>query len=410
MHLVNKTPSITDSQRDLRLSIWFSVLSLERTITTITGRPSMVRDIDCSVLPAVDGTIDPDKNLLNPTHRGSNEMWRSALSAQRANRGIPFEQTPSLAVTVEPTFFLRQVELSSIANSAVSKLYSSHITHSEWSDIQLMIRELNQKLHDWNDNLPEPYDPDCARQSAGGDPVRAALGMLFHSTRVIINRPCHCRLDRRIADQSSSSDSFNVNSASQCVAAAMGILALVPDQPDLAVIYQGPLWWMCFHHLKRAAAVLIQEVTLHSENSPARGSSALTGAKKAINWLHAMGTTSSPAYASWVTLSRLLVRATQRFGGDLSNVRIAEQEGKEDANTLAAAELATTGGQDDEPPGSMMGFERPSFRPGLDDLVFDYDLLGDLNFDAWDQLPMTQGQGDFFPTESEMGGLPQSQP
>ncbi|KAL8941356.1 MAG: hypothetical protein Q9216_002295 [Gyalolechia sp. 2 TL-2023] len=395
---------MTDSQRDLRLSIWFSVLSLERTITIVTGRPSMIRDIDCSVVPPVDGTIDPDKHSPNPAYNG-NETAGSAQAAQRATHanssGQTWSRISTLAFTVDPAFFLRHVELSSIGNSAVSKLYSSHIRHSEWSDVQLTIRELNQKLNDWNDNLPEPYDGNSDYQKSGGDSVRAAVGMLFHSTRIIINRPCHCRLDCRIADQSSASDSFNVDSAGQCVASAMGILALVPDQPDPAVIYQGPLWWMCFHHLKRAAAVLIQEVTLLYENAPTKGPSVLTFAKKAINWLHAMGSSSSPAYASWVTLSRLLLRAAQRFGGDLSNVRIAEQEGKEDANTSA---VAGPGGQDQQPPGSTMGVEGLDFPPDFDEPDFDYDIFGDLNFNAWDQFPMTQGQWSIFPPDSDMGG------
>ncbi|KAL9003373.1 MAG: hypothetical protein Q9188_003746 [Gyalolechia gomerana] len=411
MHLINRTPNMTDSQRDLRLSIWFSVLSLERTITTITGRPSMIRDIDCSVLPPADGTIDPDKHLLHPTHNSSNETSSSAESAQRANLDIPSGQTWSristLAVTVDPTFFLRHVELSSIANSAVSKLYSSHIRHSEWSDIQLTIRELNRKLNDWNDNLPEPYVPDTAHQKPEGDPVRAAVGMLFHSARVIINRPCHCRLDFRITDQSIASDSFNLDSARQCVASAMGILALVPDQPDPAVIYRGPLWWMGFHHLKRAAAVLIQEVTLLSKNASAGGRDVLTDAKKAINWLHAMGTFSSPAYSSWVTLSRLLLRATRRFGGDIGSVHIAEEDRKEDHNTFAAKGVAAPGGQDHQSPGSMMRIDGQDFQPGIDDLGFDYDLFGDMNFDGWDQ---SNDSGELFVDRQRDGWAPATPP
>lgn len=404
MHLLNKTPNMADSQRDLRLSIWYSVLSLERTITTITGRPSMIRDIDCSVVPPSDGKIDPDKHRMESTYNDSDETWSSR---QRDKSGIPAGQTWSHmsapAVKGDPNFFLRHVELSSIANSAVSKLYSSHIRHSEWSDVQLAMRGLNRKLDEWNDNLPERFDFEPTHTMSEVDPVRAAVGMLFHSTRVIINRPCHCRIDDRIADQSSNSDSFNIDSAGQCVASAMGILALVPDEPDPATIYQGPLWWMGFHHLKRAAAVLIQEVTLLSENAPVKGPNVLTDAKKAINWLHAMGTSSTPAHASWITLSRLLVRATQRFGGDLGNVRIAGEEREEDTNTLAAGGPATTGDHYHQP-GLMMGIEGQDFQPGFGDLGFDYDHFGDLNFDAWDQFQMTQGS--LFPTDTEMEGAP----
>lgn len=76
LHLINTTPNMSDRRRDLRLSIWFSVLTLERTMTIITGRPSMIRDMDCSVVLPDDGAIDPDKHLQSPTSRAILETWK----------------------------------------------------------------------------------------------------------------------------------------------------------------------------------------------------------------------------------------------------------------------------------------------------------------------------------------------
>ncbi|KAL8838747.1 MAG: hypothetical protein Q9170_001996 [Blastenia crenularia] len=383
---------MTHGQRDLRLGIWFSVLSLERTISAITGRPSMVRDIDCSAVLPEDGTIDADKHLQDSTLSERIQSSRPAKDTKYGElRGQMSSHATTSPVSVESTFF-HHVELSSLANLALSRLYSPSVRHIKWSELQSSIRELNQKLHEWNSNLRRPYETDLAHQKPERDLGRAAVGMLFHSTRIIINRPCHCRLDQRIANQSSASYKLNVDSASQCVASALAMLALIPDQPDPVSIYQGPLWWMFFHHLKRATIVLLQEITFLCENAPPNSENVLTVAKKAINWLHAMGLSNHPAYSSWVTLSRLLHRAGQRFGGDLSGVRIAEEEGKENLSSFATRRFAAQGDQIYSFAGPMFEIDGQDSQLGLGDMGLDHDFLGDLNFDTWDQTLMEQGE------------------
>ncbi|KAL8718912.1 MAG: hypothetical protein Q9225_004015 [Loekoesia sp. 1 TL-2023] len=393
-----------NKQRDLRLSIWFSVLTLERTMTIITGRPSMIRDMDCSVILPDDGAIDPDKHLQRPTSRANLETRKTIeRPSLEASSGQTWARQSTSVGTVDPTFFLHHTQLSSIANLVLTRLYSPHVRHTKWSELQLTIRELNRMLHEWNSNLSRAYETDSTCSTPETDLVRIAIGMLFHSTRIIINRPCHCRLERRIADQSSTSKSFNVDSAGQCVASALGILTLIPNQPDPTFIYQGPLWWMCFHHLKRAATVLILEITFLSENAPSKGQSVLGDAKKAINWLHAMGASSKPAYSSWATLSRLLHRAAQRFGGDLSDVAIAEAERKEDSSSSAATSgFAVQGDLGQQVPSSifqMDGLDGQDFPlGGLGEQTLGNDLLGGMDFSAWDQFPLSQAPGDFYPS------------
>lgn len=399
LHLTNTTPNMTDTQRNLRLGIWFSVLSLERTIAVITGRPSMVRDTDCSVGLPEDGSVNPDKHLHDSTSTSSVDPWRPI---ERIGSGHPFGQTwnpiPTSDIAIDPNFFIQHAQLSSMADSVLSRLYSPHIRHIKWSALQSTIRDLDLQLCDWNAQLPITFHTDPSRQRPEQDPVRIAIGMLFHSTRIIINRPCLCRLEDRITKQSATSDSINAEAAGRCVSSAQGILALIPNQPDPALLYHGPLWWMGFHHVKRAATVLIHEITFASEHTPTAGEGILMDAKKAINWLHAMGTSSSPAYGSWVTLSQLLLRAAQKYGGDVSDAVIADEEDP----SFALTDVAVAEGQEDQLPGSMFGMEAPDFQLGYGEGSADT-MFGDLNFGTWDQFGM--GQGSFFPALSGMDGM-----
>lgn len=395
LHLTNTTPKMTESQRNLRLGIWFSILSLERTIAVITGRPSMVRDADCSVILPEDGLVNPDKHLHeNPTSTGNRDPWGPiGRTGSSHSFGQTWQHVPLSVVTIDATFFIQYAQLSSLAESVLSRLYSPHIRHIKWSELQSTIRELDQKLCDWNTDLPISFQTDFTRQRPERDPVRVAIGMLFHSTRIIVDRPCLCRLDDRIMKQSVASKSINSEAAGRCVSSARSLLALIPNQPDPAIIYHGPLWWMGFHHIKRAATVLIHEITFLSEHTPAKGEDILADAKKAINWLHAMGTSSSPAYNSWVTLSQLLLRAAQKFGGDVSDAVIADEEDP----SFALTEFGVAQGQEHQLPGSMFGMEAPEFQLGFGEPGAE-NMFGELSFGTWDQFGL--GQGSFFPAAS----------
>lgn len=67
MHLINTTPTLTQHQKDHRAMVWFSVLALERNITVITGRPSMIRDRDCSItMPQLVAGEDSSQKAVYP--------------------------------------------------------------------------------------------------------------------------------------------------------------------------------------------------------------------------------------------------------------------------------------------------------------------------------------------------------
>ncbi|KAL8970197.1 MAG: hypothetical protein Q9183_001630 [Haloplaca sp. 2 TL-2023] len=358
-----------DVEKDLRVAIWFSVLSLERTVTVITGRPSMVRDLDCSAMlqpgPAVN--MKKRKNVRGP-NKGPKEQMLQGL---QSSEFLP-----------DAKFFHQYVDLTSLADEALSSLYSAHARKMKWSEAQATILKLDRRLSQWNCKLPKAFLIDPGAQGTGASGVSLSLGMLFYSTRIIINRPCLCRLDRRISKHSKVADAINIAASERCVVSARGMLNLLPNGlgPDPSVIYRAPLWWMAFHHLKRAAAVLILEMTFQADHTPAACEDMLDDAKKAINWLHVIGASSSPARSAWITLSQLLFRAAQKFGGDLSDTVIAPD--KEDVQSPPRKEadvkregLPSTGGVDLQPSDFALGYMRQG----------EEDIFADMGLGDWDQ-------------------------
>ncbi|KAL9636010.1 MAG: hypothetical protein Q9204_002410 [Flavoplaca sp. TL-2023a] len=372
LHLVNRTPGMTESQMKLRSGLWASVLSLERTVAIVTGRPSMVRDRDCTATLPPDGLMAPD-------------MHHGRVSTSNA------ASAPTMS---DCTTFFHYVELSSLADLVLAALYSAHVRHRKWSELQATIRELDQKACDWNTSLSRPFGTDPSCQTPEQDSARVAIGMFFYSVRILVNRPCLCRLDRRIEHQSESSGLINAAAADRCVNSARSILGLLDDNPSPAIIYHGPFWWMGFHHLKRATTVLIQEITLRSENTSAAGADIMTDAIKAINWLHTLGLSSSPAYSAWVTLSRLLLLAAQEFGGDLSGARIADPS-LQSGNNIAKEESQR------EIPEPAFGMQYEEYPIVFGEQEIGENMFSDGNSNAWDQL-FGLGQESFFPMNSEL--------
>ncbi|KAL8732878.1 MAG: hypothetical protein Q9166_002479 [cf. Caloplaca sp. 2 TL-2023] len=372
---------MTDSQKNIRLCIWFSVLSLEQTISVITGRPSMVRDIDCTAILPSSGLPDPDAYSRPGTQ---NETMSLRVPIGYSQQDL--KQCPSIE---DPSFFVHYVELSSLADLALSNLYTAHIRHIKWNELQSTILELDERLLKWNADLSRPFPTESTEQHAEQNPARIAIGMLFHSTRILINRPCLCRLDYRIRHQSDTSDSINVSSADRCIASAQATLALIPDEPDLALIHQGPLWWMGFHHLKRAAVVLILGIRFLHQHPSAVRADVLTDSKKAVNWLHVLGLSSSPAYSAWVTLSRLLLRTARSVGGDVSGAIIAEE--KPDPGSAVGGSMPAA----QQPPYVSSSTSEVPFPMTLEEQGAGGGIFSNLGLHEWDQFE--SGHGEFFP-------------
>lgn len=322
MHLRNFTTTFTDAEKDSRARLWYSVVSLERVMAIMTGRPSMVRDGDCSVpLPSV----DPQEEILyRQQPQATNTIDFAYHPSRPDSSGSVFSglyiKRPTLSNLPSATAYFRHyVELNSFAVSVASRLYAADTRHVKWSEIQMRIFELDEKLVQWASMLlPQGFDvlnPYHQKWQPTKDPFQIAMGMLFNTIRSIVHRPCLCRIERSVPNQSHAFQEASYNSAKKCVQSARAILAFLPDKPDLQLFYLSPLWWILHHLIKRAGTVLLLELAVCARHMPSACEQVSLDAKKAVNWLRAAATTSATAEQSWITLSRLLQLTERKIGG-----------------------------------------------------------------------------------------------
>lgn len=390
MHLLNVTPFLSDGEKSFRARIWHSTLSLERVVTIMTGRPSMVRDEDCSVaLPSAD-LEEPDGPNAKPRRHAS----RSLFSPSRLQSPVDTPVIPS-DMSHATAYFIYYAELNAIAQLVAGKLYNAKIRDLKWIDIHRRIEDLDGNLLRWAATLPRVFDFRVPLSDQQNKPYRTALGIIFNSTRMIINRPCLCHLDRKIANQSDASRDANQASANRCVESAKAIIELVSDEANLEEIYSGPLWWMLHHHLQRAITVLLLEVSFRASSAsdiPAEADELLTYATEAIGWLRLMATFSDAARNTWNTLSHLLQLTAHKVGGDTADRIIAEDLWRAPASSQPMTPTHPRTWRPDHPDGT------------LDHQGMSFDDLVSLEFDEFGFLRDPQALNLFFPAEEDGEG------
>lgn len=295
---------------------------------------------------------------------------------------------------VAARFFVHYTNVCALAKEVVGELYRPGIREKKWSEIQTIMSNFDRRLINWRDRLEPPFDNAEASSDPETETCRIALRIAFHSTRTIINRPCLCRIDHRIANQSRPSKETNRDFANKCVDSARAVLRLVLYKPDSIILRRGATWWMLLHHLKRALTVSLLELAFRAEHKPANADDILGEARDAIEWLRWHSASSPTARRTWVTMSRLLHLAAKKVGGDTADIIMAQEEQSIDDPPIPQ--------QQQPQPASGMEVVDPFEMYGSGKGQYFGDLTARSDLDQFGFLREEGGVGSFFPSASEV--------
>ena len=336
LHLRDVSASVTAETKALHAYNWFALMTLESMLTLMTGRPSMINPRDCSVTIPKSLAEGGSVPMKSPPFEYSYQRSAMFITHRRSTSSMSDHDEQSFVDTVmehETTrtaeiFFVHYVELCTLVKEAVGELYRPGIRKKQWPGILSEIENFDSKLFEWKNGVNPPLD--VAVSPKYSDPetesCRVALHILFHSTRVVINRPCLCRNAERTQDPSNSSKEGQVSAANKCVESARATVSLILHKPESTILHEGTMWWMLLHHLKRALTVLLLEMAFRAEHMPSSAGEILAEAKAAVNWLDQLGNSSSDARITCSSMRKLLRLAAQRIGGDISDVEASSSE------------------------------------------------------------------------------------
>lgn len=343
LHLRNDSPNLADKAREMRYRMWWALSCLESHLCVVTGRQgSLVESICTTPLPVPYSEDELDTAAAKVLM--SNDM-------QKRDRSPNFAQEPSTSATIsqssksaspnssqsEGALFLKRsylafangvppnrglftlfyVQLCRISQDSTSQIYTPKATQKSWHEIQILINGLDKQLELWRNGLPQAFKfPKSFDRTFFREQL--ALGFLFYSIRIMVHRPCLCRVGLKGKDQSHSSQQFNAEAAQKCLKSAIEMLDLLPTQVDSRAFCQDGPWATLLHHIMQATSVLLLEISLTFDHNPDLKLPIYSHCGKALLWLHSLAADNTAARKAWAQCNDALQELGRRDKVDLS--------------------------------------------------------------------------------------------
>ena len=336
----NDDPKVAKPSKELSYRIWWALCSTERLLAVMTGRPTSFIETDCSAplpLPLEDeACILGSDYLESPAVRmlrrlSTDESGITNLSRSTSSSISPRAIGPSFSELIPPTpapalpedisvqpsnalFFLYQTKLYVLNEGVRKNLYSPIVIRHSWAYIQMIISKYQTKLEKWASALPVVFDFTKKQRDQQFSRQRLSLGFSYYSIMLIVNRPCLCRIDRRIPLESAKAREFNISSAAKCVYAAKSLTELMPDEPNPIGLYKVAPWWCLVHYFMQAVTVMLLELSFRAEHWPEKADDILACAQKVVFWLESMSGDDLAAYRAWRLSSEMLQQVAPKIG------------------------------------------------------------------------------------------------
>lgn len=339
LHVRSEARDLTDMDKELRVRLWWSLYSLEHLLDELTGRPSCISDRHISTpLPVnvdeerfrrdvalyderLGGQSTPSPVLKGKARLSAPQIPIDPSLIWTSSADSPIYSAYTFPMTRLPitssTYFIYRTQLSIISHEILTQLYRAALVKAKWSEVQDTIREIDSRLLNWKASLPVELDFSLpTTQHERFALQRTSLSMFYNSSRMTLFRPCLCRFEGPIVDESERSKTFDKNSAVTCIQSARNILASLPSTLEPAKAYSITAWWNIVHYIVKAGSVLMLELAYRAEHLPSEAEAILEDSKKAVLWLRAMCDQSIAARKGWEIFDSLRQTAAPKVGGE----------------------------------------------------------------------------------------------
>lgn len=327
LHLRNDDPFASPNKKESLVRIWWSLHSIESLLCALIGRPCIIPNDECTVplpqvIPEEQSEHSVPSQLIGQIHRR-----RKSIALLRASSSDTSSRGDSDAVT-SASFLGARVAIDLIMQKALSKLYSPRTSADSWERIQGNIASLISELDEWAVAAQlAGLSPANSIQESRGQRERLLLSFHYYSVKLLICRPCLCRPERRIKDQSNTSAYFNQNTAEACIQAAQAITRLFPDEPDIAFIYQQGPWWCIVHNMMQAIAVFLLEIAFGETYMVHNGGQLYEDINKLVRWLKSISISNAVAERAYKVVIDIIRAGAPRMRIDISDVLAVEEAG-----------------------------------------------------------------------------------
>ncbi|KAL8935348.1 MAG: hypothetical protein Q9216_005478 [Gyalolechia sp. 2 TL-2023] len=340
LHLRNEDPNLVDFAKEIRYRVWWAVASTERTLSVMVGRPTCFVGTDCSAplpLPLEEemliSTNQPCDTAsvrqvqgLSSEEDGFPDMSASTPSSvsskanARSVRDSPISRSSYNLLgknKVSPSnglFFVYITTLKLLDDEILKQLYRPVIVKKSWANVQDIMLGLQEKIDSWRSGLHAVFDFTRSQPDQSFRRQRMCLGLMYYSTVIITKRPCLCKMDEKIPNETKRAKDIDQASATECVFAAQSLVNLLPDEINLPRMYHISPWWNMVHHLMQAVTALLLEISFSAIHCPDSAHFLFIAAQKAVAWLQSMAANDLAAARAWRLSSDMLRKVAPKVG------------------------------------------------------------------------------------------------
>jgi hypothetical protein len=227
---------------------WWALHSIECILTSITGRPRVIHQKDCTV-PLLTSLSEGKSTTQKYSRDRSRSRPNQTISgSSSASNYVPSQSEHTNTSMNADTFLSAWTDLDIIQHRSLTQLYSASTAMHPWKRTQDEILSLTTELDKWAlQTLPHGALGTTSTKEPSMRREHMLLFFYYQSVKICITRPCLCRLDRRIKGQSEESTKFNRSTANACVQAALDLTWSLPEPADPRWIYGKGPWWSTVH-------------------------------------------------------------------------------------------------------------------------------------------------------------------
>lgn len=332
LNLRNESNSIGHISKETRYRVWWSLYTLDASLSAMTGRPHSSNVEFCTTpLPVPfmeehfrDETIaqiitdQEARNVLMgifSTNRWGQSQTESSVTLEQSGNLTPNrnEQCEQLAFSAMETltpnislYFLYFVELGLTMRESVDTLYAPGAARKSWREVEAAISALNNKADAWLSKLPETFRFTGPQGNVAFERQISSLAFRYYSTKLIITQPCLRHASRQ--DGTPSLGNFCDMMTDQCVDIATQMLALLPEPPDTSWLYHIAPWWCVLHYLMQAMTVLLTELFLRARPGTLQYRKVQESVDKGSRWLYDMSGRDACSQRAWLVCNDILSR------------------------------------------------------------------------------------------------------
>ncbi|KAJ5935945.1 hypothetical protein N7454_005243 [Penicillium verhagenii] len=322
IHLRTENGDFSSISKETRYRLWWALYSLDVQMCLMTGRPlnmdlgncttplpvpypeedfldkrvaQVIADEDirtATVAPFASCAIKSDSGVQR---RLPHSHYSAATEGHEKNPDDTF--TPDSIVPNTSLYFLCCVSLACIGRSAMDEIHSPKAASLPWDEVEMSIARNNAYVDDWLARLPSQYNFDKSSPIIPFVRQRTSLAFRFYSFKLIILEPCLRRVIGILTEGSCSARCQIM--AAICMQVARSVLNLLPDEPDIAWLYEYCPWWSIVHYIMQSSTILMISLAGQVELGFARVEESSCYIKKACRWLQEMSRTDEFSRRAW---------------------------------------------------------------------------------------------------------------